>query len=188
MSRRPLILLTLLVLALGGSWLFKEQQRERPATVKAVEERVDYYFHGLEVVRMDPQGRPRERLRSEQLLHHDGDDSATLIAPRVQLRDEQGQNWHLSADNGSIHEQGERVELHGKVRLTRPTGKGLAPLRLATERMTVHPQAGYAESDAPVRISDARATIDALGMRAYIDEQRLELPAQVRGTYDPSTP
>ncbi len=186
--RRPLLIITLLLLLLGGSWLFKERQRERPAAAQVAEERIDYYFHELEVVRMNEKGLPRERLNSERLRHHESDDSASLTAPRIQLRDEQGQLWHLRADNGSVHERGERVELHGKVRLSRHEGKGIAPLRLDTERMSVRPREGYAESDAPVRISDARATIDALGMRAHIDQQRLELPAQVRGTYDPSTP
>ncbi len=186
--RRPLLYITLLLLLLGGSWLLKEHQREQPRSAKPAKERIDYYFRELEVVRMDEQGRPREKLSSQQLLHHDSSDSATLIAPRIRLRDEQGQHWQLKADSGVLLQQGEELDLHGQVSLSRSASPGSSRLRLESEHMSIRPREGYAESDAPVRISDARATINALGMRAYIDEQRLELPAQVRGTYDPTTP
>ena len=43
----------------------------------------------------------------------------------------------------------------------------------------------YAETAAPVTITDANSTVKAIGMHAFLAEERIELLSAVRGVYVP---
>ncbi|WP_111641164.1 LPS export ABC transporter periplasmic protein LptC [Marinimicrobium alkaliphilum] len=92
--------------------------------------------------------------------------------------------WQVRADTGRSEEEGERVTLEGQVRgWKRPVDGGL--LELTTERLELRPEQQFAQTDKAVTIRTPQGVTRSIGMRAYLDQDRIELLANVRGDYEP---
>ncbi|RMD79219.1 MAG: LPS export ABC transporter periplasmic protein LptC, partial [Gammaproteobacteria bacterium] len=109
-------------------------------------------------------------------------DEARVVQPRLELLRPQGPPWVLEAPRGRVLEEGRLVWLEGGVRLSRRR-PGRGPLVLSTVRLRVRPYQGLAETEEPVRIRDPWGELRAVGLRAELNRDRLELLREVRGVY-----
>ena len=78
------------------------------------------------------------------------------------------------------------MRLRGEVTLARVGTEQDRPITLTTPALNVWPKKDYAETDQPVTVVSDGLRLDAVGMKAYIDDQRVEFLSQVRGRYEPS--
>ncbi|GAB4289398.1 MAG: hypothetical protein Kow0096_02300 [Thiohalomonadaceae bacterium] len=186
MNRRLLAFLVLVALALLAHWL--SGQREEAARERAAEARhvPEYFLRDFIATTMNLAGRPDQRLAAAFMLRYADDGSMDLTEPRMTLYDTADDTppWQIDAARGLVSGDGREVQLSGGVRLTREEAGGL--LVLTTDAMRLRPKERYAETDAPVTLTNPEGRVDAVGMRAYMKEERLVLLAQVRGNYVPS--
>ena len=75
--------------------------------------------------------------------------------------------------------------LLGEVNIWRNTPEGKRELHIETEDLKVLPREEYAETELPVSISTPESLTLAKGMRAYLDESRMELLSNVRTKIEP---
>lgn len=93
--------------------------------------------------------------------------------------------WRLRAENGWIAADQQQVRLEGEVVMTRTAESGKSPVTITTRDVLVRPTERYAETAAPALAVTPGGELRAIGVRAYLDQERLELLSQVRGFYEP---
>ena len=93
--------------------------------------------------------------------------------------------WRLQSEQGWIAADHQQVRLEGAVVMIRTAASGKPPITLTTRDVLVRPAQRQAETAAPARMITPGGEVTAVGMRAWFDQQRLELLSEVRGSYEP---
>lgn len=140
------------------------------------------YFLTTELTRADAAGEVLYRLQADRISQVPDSRDALLEGVQLAFSDDQ-LPWLLVADEGLIYSSDERVELTGGVVLTRPSADGDA--RILTDRITIFPERSLAETASEVTIIETGGHTEAVGMRLWLNEGRLELQSRVRGRYRP---
>ncbi|MFZ4792054.1 MAG: LPS export ABC transporter periplasmic protein LptC [Candidatus Competibacteraceae bacterium] len=96
--------------------------------------------------------------------------------------------WRLQAEQGWIAPDHQLLRLDGEVVMTRSAASGKSPVTVLTRDVLIHPTEQQAETAAPARITTPGGEMNAVGMRAWFDQQRLELLSEVRGRYEALKP
>ncbi|HCK81986.1 MAG TPA: LPS export ABC transporter periplasmic protein LptC [Candidatus Competibacteraceae bacterium] len=99
--------------------------------------------------------------------------------------DGETREWRLRADQGWIAADQKTMRLEGAVVMTRAADSGKAPVEVTTRDVLIRPADRYAETVAPARAVTPGGELRAVGVRAYLDRERLELLSEVRGYYAP---
>ncbi len=99
--------------------------------------------------------------------------------------DGQTREWRLRAEQGWIAADYQTLRLEGTVVMDRTADSGKPPATITTRDVAVHRADRYAETAAPVRAVIPEGELHAVGARAWLDQERLELLSEVRGSYEP---
>lgn len=177
-------LLLVLVAALSW-WLQRSVVTESESSVDQVRHEPDYYMENFESTSLDEMGRPAYQLDAENMLHFPDDDSATLEKPHLIVFRGEEEFWDIRAESGLVLNKGESVILQGDVIILRVRPGDEEALQVYTSDLTVRPDEKYVETDAEVTIKDGQGVTRAVGMWADLNQRRVELLSNVRGTYVP---
>jgi len=96
--------------------------------------------------------------------------------------------WRLQAEQGWVSADQQSVRLEGEVTMVRTADSGQTPMTITTRDVLVRPDERYVETAAPTRAVTPQGEFRAVGVRAWLDEERLELLSEVRGTHEPPKP
>ncbi|MDQ2078271.1 LPS export ABC transporter periplasmic protein LptC [Marinimicrobium sp. ABcell2] len=148
------------------------------------------YIEGMETRVFDPQGRLHYRLTALRADHFQvdpagpGDDDFSLVErPDLTMYPETAAPWHLQALMGRSDARGETVFLYDGVRAWQDGEHGLT--ELVTSELWVEVPQEYAHTDKAVNMRAEQGTTDAVGMRALLGEERIELLSEVQSLYRP---
>ena len=183
------ILIVLAALATLSWWLLQSAQTPQASRPGSTRHDPDFYLKDFTLTTMDKAGAPRNHLAAPSMVHYADDDSALLTLPHMTVFRKDDPPWHIDAEQGWISSGGKTVILHGKVmmRQTDPT-MGREQIVRTTE-LHLKPDDEYAETDQPVTFrNNAGSAVDAVGMRASLKDEHLQLLSKVRGTYVSETP
>jgi len=180
---RLLIAIALIGLAALSLWLVQAVKTTQPTAAQPRLRTPDYFIENFTASSLDEQGRLRDRLRAPIMFHYPHDDSAELTKPHLELYRQDAPPWQIDADKGWVYRRSDSVLLQGNVLIWQDAKDG--PIRIITRDVRVQPSKKYAETDAPVTILRNGARVDAVGMRVYFQESRIQLLSTVRGIYDP---
>ncbi|GGO82864.1 lipopolysaccharide export system protein LptC [Marinobacterium nitratireducens] len=184
-SRSRLALATALLAPVLLYWGFDRGPSE--PEVRALEGNVtntDFYLRDARIQQFDADGRLHQQLQSPELEHYPEPGLLQASEPRIELA-RKGSEGRISieAAEGMLMDSNERVDLSGDVRLHDETADGPG-LRLETSSLTLLPQQQYAETDARVRILAPGGETRGRGMKAYLEERKVELLSEVEGRYE----
>lgn len=186
-SKRLLPALAILGLALASWWPFGREPTPEQVAAVPTEPRPDYYLRDFTADRSDETGRWNYRIHAQSMFHFPDSESWTLDAPRLIFFGEDGVNWLIRAERGRVWSEGEEAELLGEVILERPKAPERPSLTLVTRDMYLRPPEHYAETEAPVLITQAgQGELRGVGARAWLDKELYELLSQVEGHYVPA--
>ncbi len=144
----------------------------------------DYFMENFTITSMNEKGEPRSTLTSTKMLHYPDDDSTELDKPFMTMNSETGKPWKIKADRGWIAANNELILLSGNVRIDRLSGPNNRPVKLFTEKLRIHPELDFAETDRPVTMISNKRRTTAVGMRAYVRKGKLQLLEDVRVSYE----
>jgi lipopolysaccharide export system protein LptC len=102
--------------------------------------------------------------------------------------DGQTREWRLQAEQGWVAADQQSVRLEGEVKMVRTADSGKPPMTITTRDVLVRPDERYAETAAPTRAVTPHGEFRAVGVRAWLDQERLELLSEVRGVYESPKP
>jgi lipopolysaccharide export system protein LptC len=184
---RQIATATLLVLAAAFSTWLVQITAPPPETVQPPPRHdPDYFAARFTTAIMDITGQPHHRLRGEYLEHFPDDDSSEVRRPYFTFFREGAPSWFIESERGRVSSAGEMVWLFGQVYVRRPPG--LDPWEMDTFDMRLRPKEQYGETDRAVEIRRPGLVVDAVGMHAYLKEDRVEFLSNVRGRYESPSP
>lgn len=187
MGNTQYILLGVIVVIAVLSWrLLNVAEIDEARRQAAVHHIPDFYLDDFTATNMDAAGQPRYRLQGQHLEHYPDDGRKTVTDPRMTWFRPDLPPWIATADQAVITQNDTLVELNGQVTMHRDASAQERALTLVTRDLRIEPQRQYAETRADVLISSAGDQVRATGMQVYLKEGRIDLLANVRGTYAPT--
>lgn len=185
MSRRNVILICLVVVAVLSAWLLnrltesESKQEIRTATAP------DYYLENFKTTVMREDGTPRNTLNALYMAHYPDTDTSELLKPSMQLYRHKNQPYFISADKGWLTSDNKVILLKGAVEMIEYDKSGKPVLQVNTKSARVLPNQNYAETDDFAKIVSHRATITGKGMKAFFNDGQLKVLKNVRTTIKP---
>ena len=183
-----LILITAVCIGLFlVSMVFQYRQPTTPEQQLAKTEpepEADYYFVGTLSKHYNEQGRFDYEFHARRVEHFVTGDFTLVDAPNMILYPEKGVPWQVQARQGRGVAGNETVELWEDVLVNRDSPDN--PLQMNTETLALQPARNLATTEDDIVITSAQGRVDATGMKAYIDKNRLELLSNVRVQHDPN--
>ena len=177
----------LLILALAGLsfWLERMVQEEAGVHPSLRRHDPDYIVDNLLHTRFNLKGKVESTLAAAKMLHYPDDDSTDLVAPRVVQTKPNEPRVTVTADRGTLSQDGEEVFLYGNVLLVREAGPDRLETRIRTSFMHVVQSQSVIRTDRDVVITDGHRVLSGRGMEYRNDTKELFLREQVRGMLQP---
>lgn len=186
-STRMFPLLLMLALALLTFWLERTVREEQaPAAQRSHDP--DYVVERFSITDFNRAGIAESALSGAKMSHFPDDDSTELLAPRVvQSRPDQPR-LTLSADRGTLSQNGEEVFLYDNVLVVREGTAGIPESRMQTSFLHVVRARSLVRTDREVRVFERGRAIVGRGMEYNNESRELSLHAQVRGNFEAKLP
>ncbi len=121
------------------------------------------------------------------MAHYPDDNTSELHQPELEIFRENKQPINVRSDLGWVTSNNEVILLKGNVYLHQNDDDGKLKTELLAEDAKVLVGEKYAETDNPTTLISKKSTTTSVGMRAYLQEQRLEFLSNVRTTIESST-
>lgn len=173
-----------LTAAAGASaWALYHLDFEESVAAETRSDAPDAYMEHFTTVEMDNAGKPKRRLEADYMAYM-ADETIVLFNPYYVLYRADGEPWHIRSERGEVSADGNILHLLGNVAIWRTDGAGVRELDIRTEDLMVLPDSEYGETTKPVTIRMPASTSQGVGMRAYLDETRIELLSKVRTHVD----
>lgn len=175
----------LFVLLAGGSWWLLQSSDEGGSGGGPDGHTPDYYVDDFTVTTMGPDGKPKQKLTAERMLHYPDDDSTELTRPHLVLYEADTPPWRVRSETGWVSGDGKLVLLNGEVKIDRAAAPGIRPVHITTRDLRVRPRENYAETDEKVKIRSQKSWQTSIGMQAWLTKPvRMKFLSNVRGHYE----
>ena len=186
MSRLTFItVLSVITLLIAISFQYQQQSTPAPSAKKTPQSaEPDFYLSNTTSIEFDPSGQPRYRFNAKRLEHFPVGDYTLVESPDITLFHDDGTPWYISANQGRASSGNENIKLWDNVVILRDTPKD--PLQMNTRTLTIIPTKDMAETKQDIEILGKRGKVEATGMKAYINENRMELLSNVRVWHEPN--
>ncbi|WP_153111492.1 LPS export ABC transporter periplasmic protein LptC [Propionivibrio limicola] len=140
----------------------------------------DYVIGDAQLRKLDENGVLQYTLNAKEIHHYPDDDSTDLRQPHLVYQKAQKPTVTMSADQGRLSQDNERVDLTGNVRVLRAATPKDAELVLTTTELTVLPDDEKAFTDKPVLITQGPSWIKGVGL--HIDQRAQTYVLQSQAT------
>ena len=181
---RPAIigLVVLIAGALGTGAILMRTQTEEPSAPAAPRLDVGYYATNARLTGTDEEGRFLYSIAAKKVVQDPEGGDVDLHEVSVNYDPAAKVPWTLHADTGRVLPGGKTIELTGHVVAATRETEG-PPATIRTDYLTFDPATNVASTDRPVVIDYAGGNLHATGMRALLQDDRLELLKGVTGRY-----
>lgn len=176
----------LLMLSLAGLtfWLERTVREEEGAHPSMRRHDPDYIVDNLKHTRYNTLGAVESTLAAAKMLHYPDDDSTDLIAPRLVQTRPNEPRVTVTAERGSVSQDGEEVFLYDNVLLVRDGSAERAETRMRTSFLHLVRARSVVNTDRDVMITEGGRVLSGRGMEYHNDSQELYLRDRVRGQYE----
>ncbi len=180
--RTPLLLTVLIVLATISAWM---QWYTRPAATPITKTTPgpDYYLKNFTITATGTDGAPRYFIKSSYMEYMSGQETVTFLQPQLLFHNENRSSWTVTGEQAKVTEQGKQIMMEGKVVLEQRSESSNGNLKIETADLLVLPELERAETAAEVTMKSDDATINAVGFRINIAQDKLNFLHQTRGRY-----
>lgn len=187
MHLRWRIILLLLPLTIVSFWAVYQLEQDTTDTAGTAEAVPDYTMSGLDSLNMTAAGKPETRLTADFMAHFESKDETRLTGPLLEIFRPDREPLYVRADQGWVTSGNEVILLKGDVRFWENNARNELIMEVTTSEARVFPERDYAETDKPATLSTANTQTDSVGMKAYMDEGRIEMLSQVHTTIEEGT-
>lgn len=180
------IAIVLLLAAAIATWYWS-RPAEPPRAVRRAEDTapLGYYVRGARMQGTDPEGRVIYRILADRLEEQPEQSLLELQGVRVEYSPANEVPWLISASRASAPKNRAHVDLEGDVELRSQPTDGSKPITIATTRLRFVPGDSTAVSEEPVRLTVGDWQVEAVGLRADLKDDAVELESKVHGQVAP---
>ncbi len=180
---RRLVVPALLILGVAMSgWGLRELGIDLFESRPASRHIPDFFIEDFTSTSMDETGQPKRRLSAQYMAHFPDSDSNEFQRPYVVIYRTGGEPWHVTSERGWTSGAGDVMLLLGQVNIWRNGRSGEREVQIETRDLRVLPESDYGETEEAVTIRTPTSVTRGTGMRAWLEQSRLELLADVRTT------
>ncbi len=177
-------LLLMIALALLSFWLARAV-REQAVPAVPVRHDPDYVVDDFTVQKFDAKGLAESTLSAAKMIHFPDDDSTELLAPHVVQSKPQEPRMSVTADRGSLSQDGSDVFLYGNVVLVRDATPRRPEARMLTSFLHIARGGSLVLTDREVAITEDDRSLTGRGMEYDNRTGELLLHHQVHGRFEP---
>lgn len=144
-------------------------------------------MHGIQVKRFNQQGDLSQIVKIKSWLHYKGETATQMLSPYLETYHRDGHRWIISANHGQGFQGGmkqlDKVQLSQNVIVQRLGQTIDSWLTLKTENLLLFPKQPSAITEDHVLLNGPGITLNALGMRAHLDQNAVEFLKEVKCCY-----
>lgn len=178
-----LVLMALAALAAGSWWL--NQRLEAPPVDSEERAAPDgFYMTEAEITTAGPDGLPRYRVIADEIRQRSLGGPTELREVRVEYNIYSPSPWLMTAPEGVLSNDQAFLELWGGVEVIGESGDH-GRTSVTTERLEIDTATHVARSRVLVDLALGQQQLSAVGMVAYLLEERLQLQSEVNGRFLP---
>ncbi len=144
----------------------------------------DYYMENFTTLTMNQDGTPKNRLNAAYMAHYPDDNTTELHEPELEIFRQNKPPIIVKSDKGWVTSGNDVILLSGNVYLHQNDEDGTLKLELITEDARVLVDQKYAETEKAATLISKKSTTTSIGMRAYLQEQRMEFLSNVQTTIE----
>lgn len=184
--RRAVMPALLIAAVLGSGWYLASLRKADEEAQEADGQTPNFFMERFTTTSMGEDGRPTRRISADYMAHFTDTGSNEFTQPRLTLYSATGTPWEVKSERGWASSNEDVMLLLGKVHIWRDDADGERIIDIHTSDLRVLPATSYGETDQPVLISRGATESRGLGMRVYLEDDRLELLSRVRTVHDPT--
>jgi len=178
-------LLSAVILSFASLFHWQSTQVETPvAQQQQSSNESDFYIVNAKTTQFNSTGQPDHHLEADEIKHFPIGDFTIADNPDITLFRKDGIPWYISAEQGRMTQANDTIELWDNVALQRDTPDNV--LDVSTSKLTLEAATKIAHTDRDVVINDNATHIEATGMKAHIEEDKIKFLSNVRVTHDPA--
>ena len=178
---------TLIMVAGLSYWLLDMLIIDDKEALSKIAHYPDYYMENFNTLKMNEDGAPKNHLSASYMAHYPDDNTTELDYPKLKMFRESKLPINVSADKGWVTSSNEVILLIGNVYLYQTNSSGEMNLELMTKDARVLIDKKYAETDKPATLINKNSITNSIGMRIYLQDQRMEFLNNVQTTIEKST-
>jgi lipopolysaccharide export system protein LptC len=188
-GRQVMVLRLLIIVSLGATvllsgWLLRHVRTDTESVAGPATHHPDLFVKNFTITQMDSAGLPRQRLHSPRMDHFPDDDSMELETPYLQIYRPGQPDWRIRSERGWISPGGTVIKLLGTATISRDAAPGYRSVDVMTRDIVVQSEQEIAETAQPATYISAGQRVDAVGVRAFLKEDRVVLLSDVRGRFE----
>lgn len=183
-------LLLIILLAVVSGWIFDSMEKKPDATKQKVRHDPDYFLKNFTATTMDNKGKPAYQIKAEHLEHYPDDDSMKLEKPAFFFYQDNKKSWTATADSALVLNNNAVIHLSGNVVLNQILSSQEAseqnkndPVQLNAEQLTIETDKNIAHTKSNVKLIKGKNYIQAKGMRADLNKNKIEFLNNTRSYY-----
>jgi len=177
---RNTVWLLLLGGAAVGTWLLI---RKPPAEIEVARSpsitSLGYYLKEAVIVGTDTDGEVLYRIAASRVEESPDTEQLRLDDVEVAYRNDRGIPWRIQATSARGPTNRAYLDLSGSVRIERTDTDGEEPTVIETSELHLVPEEYFASTDAAVRFVVGDTSIDAVGLKAYLKDDKIDLESKI---------
>jgi LPS export ABC transporter protein LptC len=186
MTAKIVIALLIVAIIAGSFFIGQQGAPQDTATADAARDPdPGYAARDAEVIETGADGRELYRLNAELIRQDPESGVVELESIAMNYRTDAQALWNVKAQRGTVLQEGDVIELDGKVRVTGPMPDTSRTIQLETERMTFETRTERISTDAPVLMSWTGQRLAAVGLAANLKDETVQLKSRVNGRFVP---
>jgi lipopolysaccharide export system protein LptC len=145
-----------------------------------------YAARDAKLVQTGPDGRALYTVDADVMRQQPNDDSVELEKATLGFYDANGSLWTARGEHGEVGQNTKIVELSGNVHVNGIPQGTQSPAEIVTNRLAFDTNTKIATTKEPVTLTWSGQEIKGRGMRATLNDGRVQLESAVRGMAVPN--
>lgn len=184
MTRGGRLAFLLLTMLAAASWWLNQGGGELSPLIDTRQAPDGFYMTEAEITTAGADGLPRYRVIADEIRQIALGGATHLRGVRVEYNIYSPSPWLLTAPEGVVSADQSVLELWGGVEVVGESGDH-GPTSAEMERLQVDTTAHVARTASPVDLTIGPQRVSAIGMIAYLLEERVQLQSEVHGRFLP---
>ena len=185
MRKRYLLLVMTILFGLALLAVDNYTQEGRASLSEKQVSEPDYYGEGLYNRRYDQNGRLEQSFSAQRSTHYPLSDNTVFAGPVIQVQDEDGDFWQVSAREGSMDDKDDLLKLRADVVIQPHDDNHQNPMVIKTQSLDYFTKRQLAQTKQDVIITYPHTRVTGTGMTMDMKKQRMELHSEVNSRYVP---
>ena len=174
-------ILALIVALAFFFWLFDADDPTVGLVASQGEQSPEWYWENARFWNFDKEGHLEQEATATLAEYYRAEDTIYLDKPRLISHVGNEDSWHTRAERGEVREKKDVVQLLGSVEIF----KGDGSVTIRTDKMTLIRSQDMAVTGAAITMTGTTSQTDAIGMRAWLKQEKVELLAKVKTVHEP---